>query len=119
MNFIDRMRPTWWRRSVASAFRPLFRIIGASALTLALTANLLPDERGLLIVNGPAASTSVLTFATDADSYVRQDSPSSNYGTAYSLQVNGGSNPAIERFIRFNVTGLSCSIQSAHLRFYA
>jgi hypothetical protein len=80
---------------------------------------MLPDERGFAAISEEQAEAATpLTFTPDADSYVKQSSPSANYGTATSLQVNGGSNPAIESFLRFTVTGASGTIQSARLRIY-
>jgi len=120
MNFMDRMKPAWWRRRVASAYGPLFRISAASALTIMLVFNILPDENGFAAILGVKAQAATpLTFTPDADSYVKQSSPTANYGTATSLQVNGVSNPGIESFIRFTVSGISGTIQSAQLRVYA
>jgi hypothetical protein len=64
------------------------------------------------------APTSTLTFVTNADSYVNQSNPGTNYGNATTLQVDGASDPDLESFIRFAVTGLSSPVQSARLRVY-
>jgi hypothetical protein len=64
---------------------------------------------------GPITS---LTFITNADAYVNQSNPSTNYGSATTLQVDGASDPDIESYIRFTVTGISGTIQSARLRVY-
>jgi hypothetical protein len=80
---------------------------------------MLPDERGLAAIDREQAEAATpLTFIPDADSYVKQSNPSANYGTATSLQVNGGSNPTVESFLRFTVTGTVGTIQSARLRIY-
>ncbi|HLO27711.1 MAG TPA: DNRLRE domain-containing protein [Anaerolineales bacterium] len=103
----------------ATAYRRSLRIIGTGALTLLLTLNGLPAERGFVVVNRVDAQTATtLTFTPDADAYVKQSSPSTNYGIASSLQVNGASNPDIESFLRFTVTGVSGTVQNARLRLY-
>jgi hypothetical protein len=65
------------------------------------------------------APTTSLTFITNADAYVNQSNPSTNYGNAATLQVDGASDPDIESFIRFTVTGISGAVQNARLRVYA
>jgi len=67
--------------------------------------------------NTPSVNTT-LTFITNADAYVNQSNPSTNYGNAATLQVDGASDPDIESFIRFTVTGISGTIQSARLRVF-
>jgi len=64
------------------------------------------------------ASGSPITFAPEADAYVRADKPTSNYGTNVSLWVDGGTNPAYESYLRFTVTGVAGTVQSAVLRLY-
>ena len=65
------------------------------------------------------APTTSLTFITNADAYVKQSTPSTNYGNATTLQVDGASDPDLESFIQFTVTGISGTIQSAKLRVFA
>lgn len=65
------------------------------------------------------APTTSLTFITNADAYVNQSNPSTNYGNATTLQVDGASDPDLESFIRFTVTGVSGAIQNARLRVFA
>src|ERR1043165_464215 len=117
MNFINRARQSFLGRSLASTHRRWLRVIGTGALTIVFILNMLPDEMGFAQIHGAAAqAANPLTFTPDADAYVKQGSPTTNYGTAASLQVNGVSNPDIETFIRFTVTGVSETIQSARLR---
>ncbi len=67
----------------------------------------------------PAApSTTTSTFAPTADAYVAEATPSTNFGTATILRVDAGTDPDVETYIRFPVTGLSGSIQSAKLRLW-
>jgi hypothetical protein len=65
----------------------------------------------------PALGTS-LVFVTDADARVRQSHPSENYGTGTTLRVDGQKDSLYESFLRFTVTGVSSTIQSARLRLY-
>ena len=49
---------------------------------------------------------------------MQEANPTSNYGTATSLLVNGASNPDVESYLRFTVSGVTGPIQSARLRVY-
>jgi fibronectin type 3 domain-containing protein len=67
---------------------------------------------------GPAQPT-VLAVPPEADARVHEASPATNYGTAY-IRANGGTEPDVETFLRFAVTGVTGpSVQSAKLRVYA
>ena len=55
-----------------------------------------------------------LTFTPVADTFVNSNSPTTNYGSATTLQVDGS--PTKITYLRFNVTGLSGAVQSARLR---
>lgn len=57
-----------------------------------------------------------LIFNAEADAYVSDRYPDRNYGTATSLQVDGS--PRQESYLRFTVSGVSGTIQSAKLRVY-
>jgi uncharacterized repeat protein (TIGR01451 family) len=59
-----------------------------------------------------------LTFAPEADARVQEDQPGVNFGAAF-LRVDGGSDPDVESFLRFLVTGVSGPVQSARLRLWA
>jgi hypothetical protein len=61
----------------------------------------------------------VLTFTAAADAKVNEGSPTTNYGTATSLLVDGGTGVAQNTFIRFNASGISGSVQSARLRVFS
>ena len=65
----------------------------------------------------PGGST--LTFITNADSYVRDASPTSNYGTNVQLWVDSGTNENYEGYLMFTVSGVAGSVQSATLRVYS
>jgi hypothetical protein len=67
----------------------------------------------------PVAGTLSVTFAAEADARVKQSSPNTNYGNATTLQVDDTSDPDLESFIRFTVTGVSGPVQNARVRLYA
>jgi hypothetical protein len=58
-----------------------------------------------------------LTFITNADSYVKDSAPTKNFGDRTPLWVDFG--PNTEAYMRFTVSGLGGSVQSAVLRVYA
>jgi uncharacterized protein YjiK len=58
-----------------------------------------------------------LTFDPTGDTFVRSDFPNSNYATGTDIRTRGGST-VINSYLKFTVTGLSGSIQSAKLRLY-
>ncbi len=66
----------------------------------------------------PTSIPGTLTFTTVADARVVQTSPTTNYGTATTLQVDGDTGAAQTSFIRFATTGISGSIQSVKLRVF-
>ena len=58
-----------------------------------------------------------LSFMPTADAFVAQDQPSTNFGTATSLQIDGS--PLKKSLFRFSVNGVGTSgISSAKLRIY-
>jgi hypothetical protein len=63
------------------------------------------------------AGTTV-TFIAVADARVSQASPSTNYGTATTLQADGGSGTAQTSFFLFNAGGMTGPILSAKLRVF-
>ena len=71
--------------------------------------------------SGPSETRSVTTpvtvrFAAAADARVEQANPASNHGTSTTLRTDGGSDPDVETYLRFNVTGVTGPIASAKLR---
>lgn len=60
----------------------------------------------------------ILTFTPAADARVNQASPTTNYGTATTLQVDGDAGAALTTYIRFAVSGLSGPIQNVKLRVF-
>jgi chitodextrinase len=66
-----------------------------------------------------ATTPASLSFAPEADAYVSEASPSTNYGSSVNLRADGATDPDVESFLRFTVSGLSGGVQSAKLRLYA
>ena len=67
----------------------------------------------------PTPTITTLTFAPQADAWVEEKEPDDNEGEDEKLEVDGESDPDIEAYIRFNITGLSGTVLSAQLRLYA
>jgi hypothetical protein len=65
-----------------------------------------------------AAPPGPVTFTPTADAYIRQDQPSTNFGSSTSLLVDGS--PQERSLFTFSVTGIGTSgVASAKLRIYA
>ena len=63
-------------------------------------------------------SGNILTFTAAADARVSQTSPTTNYGIATTILVDGDAGAAQTGYIRFTPSGISGSIQSVKLRVY-
>jgi hypothetical protein len=59
-----------------------------------------------------------LTFTTVADARVVEASPTTNYGTSTALQADNSAGARATSFIRFSVSGITGTIQSAKLRVF-
>ncbi|HKG55405.1 MAG TPA: DNRLRE domain-containing protein, partial [Anaerolineales bacterium] len=75
------------------------------------------------VTRTPTATSTVgapgtLAFTATADARVVQTSPTTNYGTATTLQADGDAGAAQTSFIRFSTSAISGSIQSAKLRVF-
>jgi chitodextrinase len=64
-------------------------------------------------------SGGILTFAPLADARVEEANPGVNFGTSTNLRADGGSDPDVETYLTFSVTGVSTPVQAAKLRLYA
>jgi hypothetical protein len=64
-------------------------------------------------------ASTIATFPAEADSRVVEAKPGQNFGTSAVLRVDGGSDPDVDSYLRFGVTGVSGSVQRAILRVYA
>jgi Predicted phosphohydrolases len=86
--------------------------------TAAMTETPATTETGAPTDSSTPASSASLTFVAEADARVKQSSPSTNYGTATTLQVDDTSDPDLESFLRFTVAGVSGPVQNARVRLY-
>jgi acid phosphatase type 7 len=113
-----RARQSPLKRTTAFAHEPFFRAV---ILLFMLTVNVMPVEAvqaGKMYSVPVMQGTTSLSFIAEADAYVHQSNPGTNYGNATSLLVNGANNPDVESFVRFTVDGAIGSIQNAQLRVY-
>jgi hypothetical protein len=59
-----------------------------------------------------------LVLTPEADARVEEADPDVNFGRHTTLRVDGGSDPGIESYIQFTVTGVTQPIQTATLRLF-
>jgi hypothetical protein len=86
------------------------RLLAGAASVLVLT--------GLLIAwaSGPAGAAPTTVTPSD-DAYVRADQPSTNFGTATTIQAR--STPSYNGYLKFTVSGLVGQVSRATLRLYS
>jgi len=90
--------------------RALHRVFAGAATVAAVAAALVSGT-----TEQAAAATS--TFTASDDSYVRQDLPTTNYGTSTSVQADAS--PVTNGYLKFTVSGVSGSVSSATLRIFS
>jgi PKD repeat protein len=66
-----------------------------------------------------ATSVATLTLNPVADARVEEANPATNFGTLTRLGADGDAGLRIESYLRFDVSGISGTVQSATLRLYA
>jgi hypothetical protein len=91
---------------------------GTSTRTPTATSPIGPTPTNTATATPTSGPGSTLTFTAVADARVAQPSPTTNYGTATTLQADGDSGAAQTSFIRFTASGISGPIQSAKLRVF-
>ena len=104
-----RARQSPLKRNTAFAREQFFRAV---ILLSMLTVNVMPVEAvqaGKMYSVPVMQGTTSLSFIAEADAYVHQSNPDTNYGNATSLLVNGANNPDVESFVRFTVGGATGS----------
>jgi hypothetical protein len=76
-------------------------------------------------LSDPASATTpapppptTFTFAPDADARVQEANPTSNYGTSTTLRTDAGSDPDVESYLRFSLSGLGGPPTNVKLRLY-
>jgi hypothetical protein len=62
------------------------------------------------------AATTSLTFTPAADAQASEVSPTTNYGTLDRLLVDGGADPDVVSYLRFDLSGVTSPVQRATLR---
>ena len=62
--------------------------------------------------------TTALRIRPDADARVEEANSATNFGTSIRLRVEGGTDPAIESYLRYRVSGVTAPLQSAKLRLW-
>lgn len=75
-----------------------------------------PATYAATFVQGTPPPPTSFTFAAVADSYVRIDQPTRNFGTRSTLRTDAS--PDNRSYLRFNVTGLGGTVTGAKLRIY-
>jgi hypothetical protein len=88
--------------------RPTLLLVVASSLTLFATA---------AFSGAPASGASTVSVVPSADSYVSSAAPSTNFGTAVQLRIDGS--PVVRSYMAFDLRSLSGSVTSATLHVYA
>jgi len=87
--------------------------------TVTLTPTNTPLPTATRTVTPTAVPTTTLTVLASADSYVREAKVNSNYGKNVQLWVAAGTGVAQESYLKFTVSGVSGTLQSATLRVYS
>jgi acid phosphatase type 7 len=71
-----------------------------------------------LTQDGTPTAITTLTLAPVADAQVAEDNPDFSYGARTELLVNGGTDPAVASYLRFDVSGVNAPVQRATLRLW-
>ena len=78
-----------------------------------------PTPTGTATPTTQALDPTTLTFTASADARVEEAYPGTNYGASSTLRADGGSDPDVESYLRFSVTGVTGPVHTARLRVYA
>lgn len=111
MNITDRATQKFRKKFVSTV--TLLLVLSSNIVSVESKPASSDSENG----SGLQAATT-LNFVAAADAYVEQLHPNANNGTADFLQVENASNRATESYIRFTVSGVSGTVQTARLRVY-
>ncbi len=109
---------TWNPRAVGSAALPSPTPTASATPTPTRTNTPTATPTRTPAPTSTPTTVTTLTFKAEADAQVDERYPSTNYGSATALRVDGGSDPDAESFLRFVVSGVSGPVQSAKLRVY-
>jgi chitodextrinase len=75
-----------------------------------------PHSNTANVITPAAPATTTLTFSPDADARVQEANAATNYGTSSWLRTDGGSNPDVESYLRFQLSGITGTVTNARLR---
>jgi hypothetical protein len=84
------------------------------ALVLTSAAALVVTTTVVVLTSATPAAAATLTFTPAADTYVQNDTASTNYGTSSQIVVDNS--PVRRTFLRFTVTGVTGQVTGARLR---
>jgi acid phosphatase type 7 len=70
-------------------------------------------------VTTPSGGGTSIVFAPVADARVEEANPGANFGTSTNIRADGGSDPDVDTYLTFSVTGVTGPVQGAKLRLYA
>lgn len=104
-------------RNVLISFNPTSE--GAKSATFRINSND-PDEEPFNVAlsgTGAVPGSGPFVFNPTADAYVNNTKPTSNFGTSSTLRVRNSST-ILYSFLKFDVSGISGSAQSAKLRLF-
>ena len=95
------------------------RVRGAGGFRRLLACVISLAAAGVVMVVALPANAAPVTFTPVADALVTEVNPSTAFGTSTALRVDGGADPDVQTYLRFTVTGVTGTIQSASLRLWA
>ncbi len=75
-----------------------------------------PASNAANVITPAAPTATTLTFSPDADARVLEANASTNYGTSSYLRTDGASNPDVESYLRFQLSGITGPVTNARLR---
>ena len=107
---------------MASSTRTPLAFLPSGAINTSVTMDQgLSVSRPVLTAAGSvqiAALVPPLVFTPTADALASEADPGTNFGTQPQLLVDGGDDPDVESYLRFDVTGVDTLIQGATLRLW-
>lgn len=92
-----------------------FSTVGTYVLRLEASDGALTSSDEVTIM---VSSTTSATFTPVADAQVNSASATANYGTLATIRLRGVNSPTYNTYLRFNVTGVSGTVQSAKVRLF-
>ncbi len=101
-----------------------FTIVSANQIRANVPAGAATGKISVTTATGTATSANdfavvvALAFGPTDDAYVESSSPTKNFGTSSRLRVRKTSSAQQNAYLKFNISGLSGSVQSARLRLY-